>query len=305
MLHEIAPKKLDIMYRPEVISEADTILFVRAGEILLKGTEPLSFPSYAEYLSLRLLPESMAEITYLFAIDDTRYFTVRYDESGADAAFEPMKEKAESAGLSFLPTRFLRGKGPKDAVYAGMLAGQIYGWYERTRYCGRCGSPLQHDGKERMMRCKKCGNMIFPQICPSVIIGVLHEGKLLVTQYNPTHLMFDGTGKTFKPTVHEALVAGYVESGESAEECVAREVMEEVGLKVKNIRYYRSSPWPLSGALLLAYLCDVDGDPTVKVEEAELSKAVWKRPEEIEESYEGAFSMTRTIMEDFRDGKIR
>ena len=182
------------------------------------------------------------------------------------------------------------------------MGNQLIGWYERSAFCGRCGTPTEHAKTERMMRCPKCGNMIYPQICPSVIIGVFYEGKLLVTRYNPNHLMINN-GKTFRPSPKDSLVAGYIEAGETAEQAVAREVMEEVGLKVKNIRYLKSAPWPFSSSLLFGYLCDVDGDPKIRIDEEELSFAGFKAPEEIGIRVNDV-SLTSEIMEDFRTGKL-
>lgn len=304
MLHEIEPKKLNITYAPEVPADGDTVLFMRAGEILLAAPEDVAFPTYKAFCDGNFVPENFGEWTYLFRIDDKKYFTLRYDESAFPESPEDLRNRAENAGYRFLRSYSLRGMLPRDEAFAGLLGSQLIGWYGRTRFCGRCGGKLNHDARERMMRCPACGNMVFPQICPSVIVGVLHEGKLLVTRYNPAHKMFDSAGKTFNPTVRDALVAGYIESGETGEQCVEREVREEVGLKVKNIRYYKSTPWPLSGSLLLAYLCDVDGDPTVKVEKDELSQAIWKSPEEIEPIEANDVSLTRGIMDDFRKGLI-
>ena len=136
-------------------------------------------------------------------------------------------------------------------------------------------------------------------------MGIIHNGKLLVTQYNPTHLMFDASGKTFKPVAHEALVAGYIEVGESAEDAVRREVKEEVGLKATNIRYYKNSPWPMSGSFLLGFLCDVEGDDTITLEETELSRAGFTAPEELAPSDASDRSLTSEIIEGFRTGRIR
>lgn len=97
----------------------------------------------------------------------------------------------------------------------------LYGWYRDNRFCGRCGKPMVHDKKERMVRCMCCNNMVFPKICPAVIIGVTDGDRILLTKY---------AGRTYK---NYALVAGFTEIGETLEQTVEREVMEEVGLHVK------------------------------------------------------------------------
>lgn len=133
-----------------------------------------------------------------------------------------------------------------------------------------------------MMRCPKCGNLIFPRINPAVTVAVTHEDKLLVSRYN---------GR--KQTNLYALIAGFVEIGEFAEECVAREVMEEVGLKVKNIRYYGSQPWGFAGNLQIGYTAEVDGDDRIVLDREELETAFFISREELE------------MIEAFRSGKIR
>ena len=90
--------------------------------------------------------------------------------------------------------------------------------------------------------------MEFPKISPAVIIGLTHKNRLLLSKY---------AGRTYKKY---ALLAGYTEIGETVEETVSREVMEEVGLPVKNIRYYKSQPWPFSSTVLMGFFCDLDGD---------------------------------------------
>lgn len=143
-----------------------------------------------------------------------------------------------------------------------------------------------------MMKCPECGNMIFPKLCPAVTVAVLHEDKLLVSKYN---------GRAQTNTY--ALIAGFVEIGESAEECVAREVMEEVGLKVKNIRYYGSQPWGFAGNLQIGYVAELDGSADITLDEDELSTAFFIRREELE-PIENRPALTQEMIEDFRTGRL-
>ena len=116
--------------------------------------------------------------------------------------------------------------------------------------------------------------------------------KLLLTKYAPNH------------SAHRryALVAGYTEIGESFEDTVRREVWEEVGLKVKNIRYYASQPWSFSGALLAGFFCDVDGDTHITLDENELSVAEWFDRADIPDN--ATISLTGTMMKAFQDGLV-
>lgn len=99
-------------------------------------------------------------------------------------------------------TRYLRGAAPQHMCYAGLVGAQLAGWYAAHRFCGGCGTRMIPDGRERMMRCPVCGQMEYPKICPCVIVGVMHEGKILVSWYK----------NGFRD--HYALIAGFAEIGE-------------------------------------------------------------------------------------------
>lgn len=120
-----------------------------------------------------------------------------------------------------------------------------------------------------MLYCENCGNMEFPKICPAVIIAVTDGNRLLLSKY---------AGRIYKKY---ALLAGYTEIGETIEETVRREVLEEVGLKVKNIRYYKSQPWAFSETELMGFYCDLDGEDSIRLDQEELSMAEWFEREEI------------------------
>ena len=290
MLHEIEPKRYRVEYRQALPEETDRVILSLGNEVLIREGEALAFPTAKE--------AGKAGWTYLFAIDETAYFTL-LSEAETERV---MNAPAFQSGFVRVPERSLRRAFPREEAYAAAVASQLIGWYRRSRFCGRCGAKTEHAETERMMHCPVCGNMIYPEIHPSVIVGIFHEGKILVTRYNPAHKEVSN-GKFFNAPVHDALVAGYIETGETAEDAVRREVMEEVGLKVKNLRFYRDTPWPFSGSLLFSYLCEVDGDPTIKREEAELSSAVFKSRDEMEDRSRDV-SLTSAIMEDFRLGRI-
>ena len=140
------------------------------------------------------------------------------------------------------------------------------------------------------MHCDSCGNRVYPKIAPAVIVGVTDGDRILMTKYS---------GRDY---TRYALIAGFTEIGETAEETVAREVMEEVGLKVKNIRYYKSQPWGSESDLLLGYFCDLDGDDHITLDEEELSVAEWFHRDEMNVEDDG-ISLTREMMTTFRNKK--
>lgn len=114
-----------------------------------------------------------------------------------------------------------------------------------------------------MLLCPQCGNMVYPRISPAVIIAVTHGNRLLMSKY---------AQREYKKY---ALLAGFTEIGETLEETVEREVMEEVGLRVKNITYYKSQPWSFSDTLLMGFFCELDGEEEITLDEEELALAEW------------------------------
>ena len=140
-----------------------------------------------------------------------------------------------------------------------------------------------------------CGRVVYPQICPSVIVGITDGSRILMTKYASSHSNY----KKY------ALVAGYAEIGESLENTVAREVMEEVGLKVKNIRYYKSQPWSFSDALLVGFFCEVDGNAEIKMDTEDPPAAEWFERDALpKERSEASISLTGEMIDAFRDGII-
>ena len=149
---------------------------------------------------------------------------------------------------------------------------------------------MKHDTKERMMYCPSCGRREYPVLMPAVIVGITNGDKIICSKYE---------GRSFK---QYALIAGFAEIGETIEETVQREVMEEVGLKVKNLRYYKSQPWSFSGTLLFGFFCDVDGDDTLTVDHKELSIAQWFERDQII-GQDTDSSLTNEMMMVFAAGK--
>ena len=213
MIQDISPKKLNNSYSVKSVNTNSLVVLFKGGKFLLKidnDKKEISYP-LAGVLGLDI------HYTYLFSIDDEDFF---YTDS--EAVNIPKD-------FSFYDMRDLRKDYlfPKHYVFAAFTAFQLIEWYEGTRYCGRCGSLNENSLTERARVCPKCGKTVYPRINPAVIVGVINNDKLLLTKYR--------TG-----FAHNALVAGFTEIGESVEETVTREVMEETGLKVKNIRYYKS-----------------------------------------------------------------
>ncbi len=140
--------------------------------------------------------------------------------------------------------------------------------------------------KERALACPSCKHVVYPRINPAVIVGVKNGDSLLLTRYRT------GYG-------HNALVAGFTEIGETLEETVKREVMEEAGLKVKNIRYHKSQPWGMAQDLLMGFYCDAEDDAVIHMDENELKYAEWVRRDDIV-LQPNDLSLTNDMMKQFK-----
>ena len=132
--------------------------------------------------------------------------------------------------------------------------------------------------------------MEYPKISPAVIIAVTDGNRILMSKY---------AGREYKKY---ALLAGFNEIGETIEETVKREVMEEVGLQVKNITYYKSQPWSFSDTLLLGFFCELDGEDKITLDQEELALAQWFEREEIPVK-EDDLSLTNEMMIAFKNGR--
>jgi NAD+ diphosphatase len=161
--------------------------------------------------------------------------------------------------------RPLYGKLSRDFTSAARFAVHLMHWDRNTRFCGACGSPVVDQQNERAKLCPSCKTLFYPRIAPAVIVAVL-DGKKILLAHN----------KRFAAPVY-SLIAGFIEIGETAEQCVEREIMEETGLKVKNIRYFSSQPWPFPDSLMLGFTAEYAGGE-VRADGDELLDAGWFCP---------------------------
>ena len=293
MIQDILPHIYHNEYHP-VLPEADSfLLYYEEGMALFSVAEDgtIGYPRFSDLAEGEM--DSMAEASqFLFTIDGTGYYLAPSwpklkEGAGKEAGIEA--GEAGGAGFRMGKTAVFREAEPKYQSFAGITGYQLWGWYRANRYCGRCGKPLHHADNERMMFCEECKNMIYPKISPAVIVGVLDGDRILMTKYS---------GRAYK---RYALIAGFNEIGETIEETVRREVMEEVGLRVKNVRYYKSQPWSFTDTLLMGFYCDLDGDDTIRLDTDELSVGEWIRREDIPNTPEG-LSLTNEMIIRFKNG---
>lgn len=146
-------------------------------------------------------------------------------------------------------------------ILAG-AANHILHWRSVNRYCGCCGSKTMDKPDERAIICPDCGNTVYPRISPATITAIF-RGKQILLAHN----------RNFNKDMY-SLVAGYVEPGETLEHCVEREIREEVGIRVKNIRYAGSQPWPFPDSLMLAFTAEYESGE-IAVDNVEITDAGW------------------------------
>lgn len=251
MIQDIAPHIYDNTYSPLSPGPQDYVLWYEPHKAFLRR-EPdgIAFPTFRELTPRN--PGLQESVTYLFSIDGRGFYLADH--------LDPVP----LSGFAMENTEIFRLALPQHLAFAGITGYQLYQWYRSRRFCGCCGGAMKKDEKERMLCCPDCGSVEYPRISPAVIIALTHKNRLLLSKYS---------GRSYKKY---ALLAGFVEIGETVEETVKREVMEEVGLPVTNIRYYKSQPWSFSGTVLMGFFCDLDGDDeTITLDENELSLAEW------------------------------
>ena len=281
MIQDIAPRELRIEYEEKIPKESDLICVFFGRKILIRIEEDGIFlPSIGE------LHPSDGELRYLLSTAEIE------GAIGQSLFLYQGEDRPEIEGYSYQEIRRIIGKKPEELAFALATAYHLSVWYRNNHFCGRCGKKMIHDQQERMVKCPSCGNMVYPKLMPAVIVGVTRGDKILVSRY---------AGRAYKGY---ALIAGFCEIGESFEQTVRREVMEEVGLKVKEIRYYKSQPWGFDQDLLAGFFCEAVGDPTIHMDENELSYAEWISREEMEKTMHDQVSLTGEMMECFRLGKL-
>ena len=275
MIQDIKPRLYDPAYSRRPIRPGDFLLVFRGDQVLLDIRDGETRLPGA---SLLRQPEQSGE--YAFAIDEMGFY------------FAPTEALRLGPGLEWRPVGSFRELQPDWLAFAGITGYHLWQWLVSHAYCGRCGSPMEKSLIERALVCPDCGLVAYPRISPAVIVGLRDGERLLLTRY---------AGRPYR---RYALIAGFTEIGESLEDTVRREVMEETGLKVRNLQYFASQPWAFSQSLLAGFFADLEGSDQVSLNDGELAEAVWFRREEVPES-PANISLTAAMMEAFRLGRDR
>ena len=246
MLNEIGPSVFDNKYyHYRELCDNDYLLCYRDNQVLLKKSgDDYEIPRRSDF------GERVESPVYLFSINSHHCF-------GVEASH------ADCASLEFHDIFILRNLKNKEFAWIGSVGHQLVMWHSNNRYCGRCGSRTELKKEERAAVCPECNRVVFPTISPAIIVAITCNNKILLAK-----------GKNYKGDFY-ALIAGYVDVGESIEETVVREVKEEVGLDIKNLKYYKSQPWPFSASLMLGFTAEADDTQQIVIDENEIKEAGW------------------------------
>jgi NAD+ diphosphatase len=189
-------------------------------------------------------------------------------------------------GMAFHDLRALYGRIEDHLHEMAGRAVQIVEWDRSHRFCGVCGKPTERSGSERSRSCPDCRIPQFPRLSPAMIVAVERNDEILLAR-----------SPHFPAGIYSVL-AGFVEPGESVEEAVAREVMEEAGIRVSNVRYFGSQPWPFPHSLMLGFKADYEsGD--VHIGEPEIEDARWFRADAMPSFFPGRMSISQWLIHDF------
>lgn len=271
MIQDILPHEYHVEFTPCKPAADDILLIFRGDSVLVREENGRTwFPSVGGF-DIKLDP------IFLFKIDETNIFMADVENG---IVFE---------GWEFVKPEYFRTAAPRWKAFAGITAVQLHRWYTENRFCPRCGEKLKRGTAERSLVCPDCGRIIYPRISPCVIVAVTDNDRIMLTKYSRNHSAYK----------RYSLIAGYNEVGETLEDTVRREVMEEVGLKVKNIKYFKNQPWSFTDTLLVGFFCELDGDDKPTLDKNELSEATWFSRGEIPAT-QSLISLTNTMIEHFR-----
>jgi NAD+ diphosphatase len=231
-------------------ASAQSLWFVFYEEKLLTklNNDNFAIPRLADLERHHLTPIRQL---YLGAIDGRQCFAGELPDDGIPAN-----------GFALTGVRRLFGTLDETLVWTAGRANQLVHWNREHQFCGKCGDKTEDSREERAKICPTCGLINYPRVSPAIITAVVKDNQILLAR-----------NKGFKAKFFSVL-AGFVEPGETLEECAQREIFEEVNLTVKNIRYFGSQPWPFPNSLMVAFTAEYEGGD-IQEDNLEIIEAGW------------------------------
>lgn len=224
--------------------------FIFRGDELLLSESGIDFPN-ADVCSLIGVEADALQPIWLSGTSDQR-------------ACHVAREVEAPAGFVFCKLRAILAELGEHGVLVSR-AFQVSEWVRTHRYCGVCATPMRKSEKELCFHCRSCGFSAYPRISPAMMVLIKRDDEILLARH-----------ATYATARYTAL-AGFVEAGENIEEAIHREVLEEVGLHVKDLRYFGSQSWPFPHSLMIAYTAEYAGGELL-IQEDEIADAQWFGP---------------------------
>ena len=259
--------------RPAATDDHPAIyLIVRRGEVLV-AAQPEGFA----------LPDTLVELDHserhvLGSMDDGTWVY------GVDVA----EHTDEPDDHLWVPLRQLYGKIDEHLWVLAGRAEQIVSWGRTHRFCGRCGTATEAQTNERARKCPACGLLAYPRLSPATI-------TLVTRGEGPDEEALLAWGRQFPGRFYSTL-AGFVEPGENLEQCVIREIKEEVGVDVTDVTYFGSQPWPFPNSLMIGFTARYSGGELV-LQEEEIVEAGWYRADNLPPCPRGGMSIAGILIE--------
>ena len=241
-------------YSPSVFPPSSTTanewLFIFNSAKILINTrlENPSIPRGADFNGIEV---SSTFKQYLGELEDRPSYCMEVDDT-----FTPPE------GMLFKDLRSLLGEIEEDLFLLAGRAFQIVNWNRMHKFCGKCGTPTEAQQDELAKKCPGCGSVFYPRISPAVIVAIVRGDEILLAH-----------NKNFRKNWY-SVIAGFMEPGETFEDCIIREVMEEVGIRVKNIQYFDSQPWPFPDSLMVGFTAEHESGE-ISVDGKEIEDAAW------------------------------
>ena len=245
----VTPAAFEPLLAPVPHDAALTFAF-RRHEILVTEEE-MRLPTSVECAALPLGEENLQPVGMLGGV----YCRAAW----LPQAYEPL------AGFTFVGLRKLWNRVGEDVLAVAGRAYQIAEWARTHRFCGACGSPMTRAEGERAMKCAACGHSAYPRISPAMMVLVKRGPAILLAR------------NVIAPPGRMSALAGFLEPGESIEDAIHREVEEEVGLKVRSLRYFASQSWPFPHSLMIAFTAEY-ASGEIRIDEKEIVEARWFGP---------------------------
>ena len=277
MIQEIFPHRFNNHYLTNKnIGERDFVLCYNGNSLLLKTRgDEFEIPRKKDFPGI----SDKTKNTFLFTLNDVPCFLI-WDNLRADKPYFIYKE-----------INFFRTVKQQEIAWISIVGFHLMNWYAQNKFCGKCGTRTQQKPDERAIICPDCNTIVFPKISPAIIVAIICNNKILLAR----NLNFPGN--------LYSLIAGYVDIGESLEGSVTREVKEEVGLDVSNIRYYKSQPWPFSGSMMIGFIAEADKAQSISIDDKEIAGAAWFTRGNLPK-YPSNISIAGEMIEKFEKGEL-